>query len=168
MSTHVRDVSRRFVAEEPAFAAVSDAVSLRTETHRQFVDLTELVAERVRRARVRDGLVSVRSLHTTAAVVVNEHEPLLLEDFARLLDRLSPDGAYAHDDLPRRRAVPPDERPNGASHCRALLLGDGVTLHVADGTLQLGPWQRVLLVELDGPRRRVVSIVVMGQRGSRG
>jgi thiamine phosphate synthase YjbQ (UPF0047 family) len=54
------------------------------------------------------------------------------------------------------------EPPNGHSHCRALLLGAPAALNVADGHLQLGRWQRVFPVELDGPRTRDVSLLVLG------
>jgi secondary thiamine-phosphate synthase enzyme len=141
----------------------SDAVELRTEERVQFVDLTELVAERVRRSGIGHGLVCVQTRHTTTAVVVNENEPLLIEDARRMLERLAPRNArYGHNRLHRRRGAAPNESPNGDSHCRALLLGSSETLAVVGGTLQLGRWQRVFLVELDGPRRRTAHVVVIG------
>jgi secondary thiamine-phosphate synthase enzyme len=141
----------------------SDVVELQTEERLQFIDLTDLVAERVRRSGIGHGLVCVQSRHTTTAVVVNEDEPLLIEDAKHMLERVAPrDALYGHNELHRRRDVAPDERRNGDAHCRALLLGSSETLAVADGALQLGRWQRVFLVELDGPRRRTVSVVVMG------
>ena len=92
-----------------------------------------------------------------------EGGPLLLEDLTSLLERLAPQGAgYAHDDLDRRADVPPEERPNGHSHAKAALLRTSETLNVVAGSLQLGRWQRVLLVELDGPRSREVSLVALG------
>jgi len=141
----------------------SDLVELRTQERFQFIDLTELVAERVHRSRVGHGLVCVQTRHTTTAVVVNENEPLLLEDMKRMLERLAPQNVlYGHNELHRRRDAAPDERRNGDSHCRALVLGSSETLAVVGGALQLGRWQRVFLVELDGPRPRTVSVVVMG------
>jgi secondary thiamine-phosphate synthase enzyme len=141
----------------------SQVVELETEERVQFIDLTELVAEWVRRSGIGHGLVCVQSQHTTTAVVVNENEPLLIEDAKRMLERLAPrDALYGHNELHRRRDVAPDESRNGDAHCRALLLGSSETLAVADGALPLGRWQRVFLVELDGPRRRKVSVVVMG------
>jgi secondary thiamine-phosphate synthase enzyme len=156
-------MSTRAAVADPVFTTFSDAVTLRTQARRQFIDVTELVAERVRRSGIRDGLVLVQSHHTTAAVVVNENEPLLLGDFERLLERLCPsEGPYDHDDLARRLDAAEEERPNGVSHCRCLLLGVAQTLHVAGGVLQIGRWQRLLLLELDGPRSRTLSIVVLG------
>jgi thiamine phosphate synthase YjbQ (UPF0047 family) len=70
-----------------------DVVRLRTEKPLQFVDLTALVAERVRRSGIRDGTITIQSRHTTAAVVVNENEPLLIEDFEDALERWAPQGA---------------------------------------------------------------------------
>jgi len=140
-----------------------DLVDLRTEKPLQFIDLTALVAERVRRSGVFGGTVTVQSRHTTAAVVVNENEPLLLEDLADLLQRWAPEGArYRHNDLEAREAPPKGERPNGHAHARALLLGASVCLNVADGRVDLGEWQSVFLVELDGPRKRTLSVQVLG------
>src|SRR5260221_7963783 len=119
-----------------AWAVFTDVVTLRTETARQFIDVTELVAERVRRSGVEHGLVSVQSHHTTTALVLNEHEPLLLGDLDRLLDRCAPpDLRYDHDDFARRAEVAADERKNGAAHCGAVLLGAAQTLNVIGSTL---------------------------------
>ena len=151
------------VQERAAVRACRDIVRLRTERRLQFVDLTALVAERVRRSGVREGMVSVQSRHTTAAVLVNENEPLLLQDFEDLLGRWAPaDARYRHNDLGAREGAPADERPNGHAHARALLLGTSVCLNVAEGGLDLGEWQSVFLVELDGPRDRSVSVQVLG------
>ena len=149
--------------EGVAVRACRDLVHIRTERALQFVDLTELVAERVRRASVGEGLVTVQSRHSTAAVVVNENEPLLLEDMAGLLEDWAPLGRrYRHNDLAARGPVDPDEKPNGHAHARALLLGTSVCLVVAGGRIDLGRWQRIFLVELDGPRPRSVSVQVLG------
>jgi secondary thiamine-phosphate synthase enzyme len=159
MSTHP-------IPPEATWSVYDDAISLRTDKRVQFVDLSDLLAERVRRSRVVSGLASIQTHHTTAAVAVNEDEPLLLDDMRRLLERLAPsDVLYRHDDLSRRVNPEAEERRNGAAHCRSLLLGPTQTLQVRDGALQLGRWQRVFLVELDGPRPRSLSILVIGLRG---
>jgi secondary thiamine-phosphate synthase enzyme len=157
--------TKPFVREpqQRSIGVSSDVVELRTQERLQFIDLTELVAERVRRSGIGHGLVCVQSRHTTTAVVVNENEPLLVEDAKRMLERLAPrDARYGHNELHRRPDAAPDESRNGDAHCRALLLGSSETLAVAGGALQLGRWQRVFLVELDGPRRRTVCVVVVG------
>jgi secondary thiamine-phosphate synthase enzyme len=141
-------------------------IRLETQHPTEFVDLTERLQQMVARARIHCGVVNVQSLHTTVAIVVNELEPLLLDDFAALLEDLSPRAsAYRHDDVHRRTVnLTPDERINGHAHCRAVLLGSTASLNVLDGKLRLGRWQRVLMVELDGPRPREISVIVMGER----
>ncbi len=111
-------------------------------------------------------MVSIQSLHTTASIIVNEHEPLLLSDFTSLLARAVPRAfLYRHDDFDTRTVnMTPDERANGHAHCRALLLGASASLHIADGRVERGLWQRIFLVELDGPRTREISLLVVGDR----
>jgi secondary thiamine-phosphate synthase enzyme len=135
-----------------------------TDQPTQFIDLTDQVEALVAATDIHTGLINIQTLHTTTALIVNEHEVLLLSDVAALLDRLAPrDAVYRHDNLSLRG---PNcilgERPNGHSHCRALLLGPTVCLNIAGGRLQLGRWQRVFLAELDGPRPRDLSVVLIG------
>jgi secondary thiamine-phosphate synthase enzyme len=126
------------------------------------VDITELVAEHVRRSGITRGLVNVQSCHTTASILVNEFEPELLHDIAELAEHWAPrENGYRHD---RRDEMPPDERANGHAHARAILLGTSVVLNVDGGRIDLGRWQRIVLAELDGPRERGISVVVIGTR----
>lgn len=143
-------------------------IRIDTQHPTQFIDLTDEVEALVAEAGLRTGFVNVQSLHTTTAIVVNEHEPLLLTDMAALLERVAPlGGVYRHDNVSLRTVnCVLGERPNGHSHCRALLLGPTACLNVSGGRLQLGTWQRVFLAELDGPRSRAVSVLLVGE-GSR-
>jgi secondary thiamine-phosphate synthase enzyme len=169
MEAHARNgetwVPLSLVHRESPPRLVSAAAILRVETTAalEIVDLTDRVEAFLEAAHLETGWVNVQSRHTTAGLLVNEHEPLLLEDLMRFLERLAPRGAgYAHDALHRRAGVPADERPNGHSHAKASLLRTAETLNVAGARLQLGRWQRVLLVELDGPRDREVSLAALG------
>jgi secondary thiamine-phosphate synthase enzyme len=150
--------------KSPEFRVCHDQVDLRTEKRIQFIDISELVAERVRRSGITHGVVSVQTLHTTTAIVVNENEPLLIDDLEELLELWAPcDLDYRHDDLGARQApFMPEERVNGHAHARAVLLGGSETLNVVDGRVQLGHWQKIFLVELDGAQKRSTSIIVMG------
>jgi secondary thiamine-phosphate synthase enzyme len=143
------------------------SIRITTRHRTQFVDLTDRLEWLVAAAGVRSGMVNVQTLHTTTAIVVNEHEPLLLSDFEAFLERVAPDdGRYRHDDTAARTVnLTAEERRNGHAHCRALLLPSSACLNVAAGRLLLGQWQRVFLVELDGPRERDLSVVVFGEAG---
>jgi secondary thiamine-phosphate synthase enzyme len=158
-----RSYLRDRVQAAGVFVVQAHQLELQTERRLQLLDVTDAVLERVRQSRVRAGLVSVQTRHTTTAILINEDEPLLHADLEDLLDRLAPRGhTYAHDDLARRADPAPDESRNGDAHCKAVILGSSETVAVVDGELQLGCWQRVFLVELDGPRRRRVCVTVMG------
>jgi secondary thiamine-phosphate synthase enzyme len=141
-------------------------IRIATQHPTEFIDLTRQVEALAAQADIQAGLVNIQSLHTTAAIVVNEHEPLLLDDFKALLEQSAPEqGPYRHDD-PHLRAVNllPGERPNGHAHCRALQLSPAACLNLVHGRVQLGRWQRIFLVELDGPRTREVSVLLIGVR----
>jgi secondary thiamine-phosphate synthase enzyme len=148
----------------PAFRTLHRRITLRTRECLQFIDLTGELTSLVAASGVVNGTVNVQSRHTTAAIVVNEDEPLLLEDLKRTLEGLAPRGAdYRHDDFSVRTAnLTPDEQPNGHAHCKALFLRASETVNVVNGELQLGRWQRVFFVELDCARAREVSVLVMG------
>ena len=131
----------------------------------EFIDLTDRLGRVIADAGLRFGILNVQTLHTTTAIVVNEHEPLLLADFQSLLEAAVPgDGRYQHDDTSARTVNLTDaERPNGHAHCRALLLPPSACLNVTGGRLLLGRWQRVFFVELDGPREREISVLIFGE-----
>jgi len=143
------------------------AIRLTTRYATEFIDLTDRLVRLVADSGIGSGLLNVQTLHTTTAIIVNEHEPLLLADFQTLLEGAAPDdGRYRHDDVTVRTVnVSAEERSNGHAHCRALLLAPSVCLNVAGGRLVLGRWQRVFLVELDGPRDREISTLVVGEGG---
>jgi secondary thiamine-phosphate synthase enzyme len=140
-------------------------IRIATDHPTQFIDLTDRLEALVAQSGIRFGFVNVQSLHTTAAIVVNENEPLLLSDFADALERSAPTRAvYRHDDLAVRTVnLTADERVNGHAHCRALMLGLSACINVIYGRLHLGAWQRVFLAELDGPRDREISVLILGE-----
>ena len=153
-------------AHQPSSIVRSRVLTLATHDSIELVDITDAVAAFVRHARLKDGLVQVFSRHTTAAVRIQEDEPLLLDDLHCFLARLAPpDADYGHNDFRvRTQHMHPDERPNGHAHCLQLLLGSSESVPVMDGELLLGAWQRLFLVELDGPRQqREVLVQVLGE-----
>jgi secondary thiamine-phosphate synthase enzyme len=135
-------------------------IEIETNEPIEFIDLTDHINAHLAASGIETGLVTVFSRHTTAAIKINEAEELLLLDFKRMLRALcSPHATYDHNDMSRRKPpIAPDERPNAHSHLMHLLLSTSETIPVADGRLALGTWQRVFLVELDGPRPREVML----------
>ena len=149
----------------PTTAVNMRRLAFETSEPIQFVDITNEVAAAVRATGVTDGIVTIVSRHTTMAVRIQEAEPLLLEDLLGFLRRLAPANVhYQHNDFRvRTHHMHDDESPNGHSHCLQFLLGTSETVPIENGELLLGEWQRIFLVELDGPRaKREVLVQTVG------
>ena len=144
--------------------AYSELIERKASCAPEFIDITEEVKEILNRSGVRDGSVLVFSRHTTAAIEINEDEPLLLRDMAYFLGRIAPrEGDYKHNDFFVRTAnMTEDECPNGHAHCQHLMLKTSATIPVVEGELLLGRWQKLFLIELDRPRQRQVVVQVCG------
>jgi secondary thiamine-phosphate synthase enzyme len=153
------------LSSAPGVTTLLRRLVLKTSEPIQFLDITQQVVDVVRAAGLSAGVVTVFSRHTTAAVCIQEDEPLLLEDLRQFLGRVAPAQAhYRHNDFRiRTQHMHEDESPNGHAHCLQLTLGASESVPVLDGDLQLGTWQRIFLVELDGPRpERQVLVQVLG------
>jgi len=138
-----------------------ETILVDTDQRIELVDLTDRVMALVRRVPIREGMVTVSSLHTTCAVFINEFQTALISDIKRFLEHaVARDAAWLHNDP----AFSDCDRMNADSHLRSLLLGHSVTLQVSGGEVVLGQWQRILMAELDGPRARTLRMQVFGAR----
>ncbi|NTW13911.1 MAG: YjbQ family protein [Candidatus Moranbacteria bacterium] len=143
---------------------VRSRMEFETKTQIEFVNITDRVAEAVEKSGIREGQVTIFSPHTTMSVVINHNEPLLLQDFMRILYRVVPvDDQYSHDLFELSRGMKSDGRSNGHSHCKALLLNTSETILVERGKMILTSLQTVFAVEFDGSRKRDLIIQVMGE-----
>ncbi len=124
-------------------------IEIPTKKSIEVVDITSQVQKDVEESKLESGLCLVFTLHTTTGITINEGEPGLIQDIPNLMNTLAPQGAgYMHD----------RSDGNAHAHLQAVLLGNSVTIPVERGRLILGTWQRVLFLELDGPRRRKVYV----------
>jgi secondary thiamine-phosphate synthase enzyme len=139
-------------------------ISLKTKRLFDIIDLTDQVLDFVKN-RVKHGFVNIQTMHTTAMLILNENEPLLLEDIKENLQQIaSQKHLYSHDNFDIRTVnMCNDECANGHSHCKAIYLSPNVVLNFINGKLQLGQWQRILFIELDRPRERDIQIAIMGE-----
>ena len=131
----------------------------------EFIDITEWVRQCVSKSQVDNGFAVVYSKHTTAAVIINENEPLLLADMEKFLEKISPrNDDYQHNDFQIRTVnLTPDESPNGHAHLQHLVLGSSETIPVIGGKIQFGQYQSVFFIELDRPRAREVLVQIVGE-----
>ncbi|MBU3918863.1 secondary thiamine-phosphate synthase enzyme YjbQ [Patescibacteria group bacterium] len=140
-------------------------LSLQTKSLLDIIDITDKIKAFVKEAKIKDGLINIQSLHTTATVFVNENEPLLLEDLKKHLERIAPvNNVYEHDDFEKRTVnMCEDECANGHSHCKAIHLPTSVCLNIKDNKIQFGPWQSIMFIELDRARKREIQIQILGE-----
>lgn len=129
---------------------MTDTFSLNTAKKIEFIDITDQVNQVLSKNKVKNGVCTVFVKHTTAAILVGEAEDNLLSDFEKLINLVPKTGfAHGHGD--------PGHTP---AHILSSITGQSVTLPVSGSKLDLGIWQRVLLVELHGPRSREISVVI--------
>ena len=130
----------------------------------QFIDITEEIEAMLEKSGVREGNVLVYSRHTTAGIVVNENEPLLIKDMYRYLDKLASAGEdYDHNNFDIRTVnMCDDECANGHAHCQHLTIGCSEHIPIMSGKLALGRWQRIFLLEMDRPRTREILLQFIG------
>ena len=128
--------------------------SLKIDTSKNFeiIDITSKINELI---DVEEGIISIFSRHSTSAIVVNENESGLLRDLEFTLDNLITDKySYGHDRIDN----------NARSHLKSFLLSSSECLPIKNGRLDLGTWQSVFFIELDGPRHgRTISLTIIGE-----
>jgi secondary thiamine-phosphate synthase enzyme len=127
---------------------------IKTDTRIKILDITGEIQSVLDRSDLKTGIVHIYSRHSTSGIVVNENEKGLVEDFQSSLESLVPsNNNYHHDRIDN----------NADSHLRSFLIGNSETIPLYNGKLDLGTWQSVFFVELDGPRTRKVTVTAMGE-----
>lgn len=123
---------------------------IKIKPEEEFTDITNLVQSYVTKHAVENyNLCMIYTRHTTTCVRILEHETLLKKDMHDFFERLASSNClYRHDDI-ENRDVPPDERRNGFSHLRAMLLNHQEIIPIINGKLDLGKWQKIFYIECD-------------------
>ena len=138
---------------------ISKSLRINSSSNFQIIDISSDIAavlnEINKEHKMDNGIVNIFTKHSTSAIRVNENEKGLLLDFEKALkDIVKEKDNYKHDFIDN----------NAASHIRAFLLGSSETIPIVDGRLDLGTWQSIFFVELDGPRsNRTVELTFIGE-----
>ncbi|HJR77696.1 MAG TPA: secondary thiamine-phosphate synthase enzyme YjbQ [Nitrospiraceae bacterium] len=129
------------------------ALLLRIETKRakEAVDVTDRVNEAIATARMQEGLCVLLVAHTTAALTTGEVGEGTEDDLLEVVEQVIPRIRFRHAHDPS----------HAWSHMASSLVGPSLALPVSEGRLLLGTWQSVLLIELDGPRRRDIHMQLL-------
>lgn len=128
-----------------------------TARAREFINITPLVEECLRKSGVREGLCLVNAMHITASVFINDDERGLHEDLDAWLESLAPHGPvsrYRHNDTGEE---------NADAHLKRTVMGREVVVAVTRGKLDFGPWERIFYGEFDGRRRKRVLVKIIGE-----
>jgi secondary thiamine-phosphate synthase enzyme len=145
--------------KEGTYKIASTTLIIRTDDRVELKCITNEIAAFVEQSPVRDGIVHVSSLHTTAGVIMNEVQDALLSDMTNLFEQLIPSAVYYKHNDP---LLSDCDRRNADAHLRSLVVGHSISIPIIDGRLKIGTWQRVLLTEFDGPNNRKIHLQVMG------
>ncbi len=135
--------------------ALTKYLVFNTTNRREYINITDDVAQAVADSGVKEGMVLVSAMHITAAVYVNDAEDGLIADIDEWLEHLAPMRAdYRHHQT---------GEDNGDAHLKNLLMHHQVILPITNGRLDLGTWQQVFYAEFDGQRRKRLIIKVLGE-----
>jgi secondary thiamine-phosphate synthase enzyme len=138
----------------------SGSLTLAGDEPTEILDITKQVREVLHASPISNGIALVNTLHTTCALFINEFQSALMDDLRALGERLVPErGGYRHDDSRYSDC----ERGNAHAHLRTALLGRSVALGVSNGELVLGRFQSIIFAEFDGPRKREITVQVIGE-----
>jgi secondary thiamine-phosphate synthase enzyme len=133
----------------------TDYVTVQTKERREFLNITPNIKAAVEKSGIRDGIILVSSLHSNSALFVNDEEPELLQDITEWAERIAPFGPDYHHSA--------RSESNAGAHLQSLLLNHQAFVSLADGKLELGPWQSVIYAELDGQRPKRILIKILGE-----
>ena len=136
---------------------VTDKILVNTKGFTDIIDITNQVQTCIQKHNVKEGLVHVYVIGSTASVTTIEYEPGLRQDFPNMLSRIVPENIeYQHENM--------WHDGNGHSHVKASLIGPSLTIPFNDGTLMLGIWQQIVILEMDiNKRERNVILQIIGE-----
>ncbi|MDZ7272227.1 MAG: secondary thiamine-phosphate synthase enzyme YjbQ [candidate division KSB1 bacterium] len=136
---------------------ITDRIAVATHGRNHMVDLTGQVEQCLARSGLREGTVTVFVPGSTAGVTTIEFEPGLLQDVPEALERVAPMGSRYHHDATWHDG-------NGYAHVRAALVGASLSVPFVDGSLLLGTWQQIVLIDFDNrSRQREIVVQLMGK-----
>ena len=132
-------------------------ITLSTKGFSDIKNITDEVKKIVSLSGIKNGLINVSVIGSTASVSTMEYEPALTEDFSQQLEEFIPSGKQT-----RHSQTWGDD--NGFSHIRATFMGPGITIPLSNGKPILGTWQQIILIDHDNrPRARELFIQVIGE-----
>ncbi len=129
-------------------------INITTSKKQEIIDITNKVEAIISKSKVKEGICFIYVPHATAAIIINENaDPNIQIDIINTINKIIPEhDNYLHDRIDN----------NAAAHIKSSIIGVSKTIPIHNGRLQLGRWQAIMFVELDGPRhnRRVIVSIL--------
>lgn len=135
---------------------INKFIVLNSKGENDIIDITNNVKKILLESRLKNGIVTLFVVGSTAAITTIEYEPGLRRDFPTMLERIAPKGIeYEHDNT--------WHDGNGHAHVRASLIGPSLTIPFINGQTSLGTWQQIVFVEMDTrSRKRKIVVQLIG------
>lgn len=125
-----------------------EQIAITTTRKKEVVDITEDVAAIVHDQGVKNGIVCIMTTHTTCSITTADLDPGTDQDMLDAITAMMPKLNYRH----------PHDPPHVVDHIAASMMGPSLTVIVNEGELVLGEWQRIVLIDFDGPRKRILWV----------
>ena len=134
------------------------SINLTTNGNCDIVDITEKVENLINEAGFSEGNVLIFAGGSTAGITTIEFEPGLRKDYPNFFERIVPSNInYEHDNT--------WHDGNGHSHVRASIQGASLTIPFINGSMLLGTWQQIILVDFDNrSRKREITVQIFGEK----
>ena len=137
--------------------SLTEYLTFRTKSRREFVNITQEVEKFVKKSGVKEGICLVNAMHITASVFINDNESGLHNDYEKWLESLAPHqpvDQYQHNDT---------GEDNADAHLKRQIMGREVTIAITKGKLDFGPWEEIFYGEFDGKRSKRVLVKIIGE-----
>jgi len=129
----------------------SETIKLKIKSQ-EFVEITDKVEKIVKTSEIQNGICTIFSAGGTSSVLINENEPMIIQDLKDSLEKIAPEEKIYH------------HAENAYSHIRASFIGSSQTVPVKDSKVVLGTWQSIMIVNFDvDDREREVVVTVVGE-----
>jgi len=123
-------------------------LKINTNKNKEVIDITDTISKIISDNGWRGGAVLIFSKHTTCAITTADLDPGTDEDTLDAVEKMIPQGKYRH----------PHNPAHVGDHIMSSIIGPSVIIPVDQGELVLGTWQKIVLIELSGPRERLLEI----------
>jgi secondary thiamine-phosphate synthase enzyme len=125
-------------------------LKINTKKKKEVIDITSEIKRIVKEKNTKEGICEIFILHTTCCLTTADLDPETDKDYLKAIEKMFPSGNYQHPHNPK----------HVGDHIMSSIIGNSVSIPIESEELILGTWQRVVLIELNGPRQRNLKVSI--------